>query len=448
MIDVVIGSQWGDEGKGKVVDYLSEKADIVARFQGGANAGHTLVVNNVQYILHLVPSGVLYNNKICVIGNGVVLDPISLIDEIKVLKNKNINLEDRLFLSERTHLILPYHRLIDVVKEVSKGADCIGTTARGIGPCYADKVNRIGVHAVDLLNKEVLSKKVKENVGEKLEIIFKINNMGKEKIKEILTSFKYDDVSMLEFYDEEKIINTDKLVDYLYSLGQKLKKHIINTPVYLNQSLEANKDILAEGAQGTMLDIEFGSYPFVTSSVTTIGNVISGLGVNPSKLRTITGIVKAYTTRVGSGPFPTELKDDFGIKLREKGAEFGATTGRPRRCGWLDLVVVKYACMLNGINSIAITKLDVLSNLGKIKYCKSYKLDDGKVIDYLPNDLSKVQPIYEEINGWNEDITNIKNYNELPANTKKYLETIENYLKVKIDIVSVGPGREQTIIKK
>jgi adenylosuccinate synthase len=447
MINVVLGTQWGDEGKGKLVDYFTKDSDVVARFQGGANAGHTIVVENIEYILHLIPSGVLHKDKICAIGNGVVLDPISLIDEIKILKEKNIFVQDRFLLSEKAHLILPYHRLIDVIKEISKGKDCIGTTARGIGPCYSDKINRIGVTAHDLLDRETLSKKIKFNFAEKIKIIKKINDVDDEKIKEVLFSFKYNDVNLMDFYDPEEIINTDKFTEYLLTIGEKLKNNIENVSLYLNNLLDQNKNILAEGAQGTMLDIDFGTYPFVTSSVTTIGNVISGLGVNPKKLNKITGIVKAYTTRVGSGPFPTELNDDVGEKLRKEGSEFGATTGRARRCGWLDLVVVKHSCMLNGINSIAITKLDVLSKFEKIKYCKEYKYDD-KIISHLPYDLDKVEPIYQEIDGWNQDISNIRNYNDLPENAKKYIKIIEDFLNVKIDIVSVGPKREETIIKE
>lgn len=446
MIDVVLGTQWGDEGKGKIVDYLSKDSEIVARFQGGANAGHTVVVSDIQYILHLVPSGVLYDNKICVVGNGVVLDPISLIDEINILSTKNITLENRFFISERAHLILPYHRLLDVVKEISKGKDKIGTTARGIGPSYADKINRVGILAIDLLNKEILSDKVKKNIQEKLEIITKINNISNNKIKEILSSFKYENITLDYFYDSEKIIDSEKLVDYLFSIGEKLKNYIINTTDYLNNSLKQGKKILAEGAQGTMLDINFGSYPFVTSSVTTVGNVVSGLGVGPQNLEKITGIVKAYTTRVGAGPFPTELNDNFGEELRKKGSEFGATTGRPRRCGWLDLMITKYSCMLNGINSIAITKLDVLSGFDTIKFCKSYKVN-GKIVDNLPYDLSVAEPIYNELPGWKEDISDIKNFDELPENAKKYIKAIEDFLEVRIDIVSVGPKREQTIIR-
>jgi len=446
MIDVVLGTQWGDEGKGKIVDYLSKDSEIVARFQGGANAGHTVVVNDIQYILHLVPSGVLYDNKICVVGNGVVLDPISLVDEINILSTKNITLENRFFISERAHLILPYHRLLDVVKEISKGKNKIGTTARGIGPSYADKINRVGILAIDLLNKETLSDKVKKNIQEKLEIITKINNISNNKIKEILSSFKYENITLDYFYDSEKIIDSDKLVDYLFSIGEKLKNYVINTTDYLNNSLKQGKKILAEGAQGTMLDINFGSYPFVTSSVTTVGNVISGLGVGPQNLDKITGIVKAYTTRVGAGPFPTELNDNFGENLRKKGSEFGATTGRPRRCGWLDLMITKYSCMLNGINSIAITKLDVLSGFDTIKFCKSYKVN-GEIVDHLPYDLSVAEPIYNELPGWKEDISDIKNFDELPENAKKYIKAIEDFLEVRIDIVSVGPKREQTIIR-
>jgi len=445
MINVVLGTQWGDEGKGKLVDYLAEKVDIIARFQGGANAGHTIVVNDIKYVFHLVPSGILYNNKTCVIGNGVVLDPISLVDEIKLLDTKNINIENRFFISERTHLIMPYHRLLDVVKEISRGSDKIGTTARGIGPSYGDKISRTGLVAGDLLDKEILTKKITKNILEKINTIKKIHNIDNTKLKEILSNFKYSDITMDTFYDPENGLDSNKIIEYFYSVGQKLKNNISST-MFLNNQLKENKSILAEGAQGTMLDINFGSYPFVTSSVTTIGNVMSGLGIAPTKLNQITGIVKAYTTRVGEGPFPSELNDETGELLRKQGDEFGATTGRPRRCGWLDLLIVKFACDINGINNIAITKLDVLSGFEKIKYCKSYEVN-GEVVNQLPNNLKNCEPIYEEVDGWKEDITNITRYEDLPENAKKYVELIENILDVKIGIVSVGPKREQTILR-
>jgi len=417
-VTVLVGSQWGDEGKGKIVDILSEKFDIVARYQGGANAGHTVEIGEKQYILHLIPSGILRDGVNCVIGNGVVIDPQALLDEIKLLEDNGINVEGRLFISQNAHLIMPYHKLLDSISE--SGENKIGTTGRGIGPCYIDKFDRKGIRIVDLLNKNVLEKKLRRNVEE----------------KNILLKKLYDDKG----FDIEEIIK-----EYI-SFDKAIDSYITDVPLFLNNAITENKNILLEGAQGTFLDVDHGTYPFVTSSNPTSGGACTGSGIPPNKIDNVFGIVKAYTTRVGNGPFPTELTDKDGEKLRKEGAEFGATTGRPRRCGWFDAFLVRYSSMINGIDTVAITKLDVLSHFEKIKVCIGYEIN-GKRIKSFPSDVEKlnnVTPIYETLDGWMEDISECKSYDELPQKTKEYLEFISNQAIIKIGIVSVGPKRKQT----
>lgn len=417
-VTVLVGSQWGDEGKGKIVDLLSDRYQIVARYQGGANAGHTVEIDNKKYILHLIPSGILRKNVICVIGNGVVIDPSALLDEIKLLEENGIKVSDRLFISHNAHLIMPYHKLLDSIGESRDNK--IGTTGRGIGPCYIDKFDRKGIKIVDLLNKKILEEKIRQNLKEKNNILNKV----------------YDH----EGLDVEAIVK-----DYL-EFDEAIDKYVKDVPVFLNSEIEKGKSVLLEGAQGALLDVDFGTYPFVTSSSPTSGGSCTGTGIPPTKIDSVIGIVKAYTTRVGNGPFPTELLDDDGEKFRNIGMEFGATTGRPRRCGWFDAFLVNYSALINGITSAAITKLDVLSNFGEIKVCIGYELN-GKMLKSFPTDtdrLSRIRPIYEVLPGWRKDISNCRNYSELPAETKNYLEFICKKSGVKMEIISVGPKRDQT----
>lgn len=415
---VLVGSQWGDEGKGKIVDILSEKYKIVARYQGGANAGHTVIIGDKQYILHLIPSGILRDDVICVIGNGVVIDPSALLEEIEILEKNGINVEGRLYISHNAHLIMPYHKLLDSISE--SGEQKIGTTGRGIGPCYIDKFARKGIRIVDLLDRAELEKKIRANLKEKNELLKKV-------------------------YEHEGL-DVDSIVKDYLEFDKAIDKYIKDVPAFLNQALNEGKSVLLEGAQGTLLDIDHGTYPFVTSSSPTSGGACTGTGIPPTKIDSVIGIVKAYTTRVGNGPFPTELLNEEGERLRKIGAEFGATTGRPRRCGWYDAFLVAYSQMVNGITSVAITKLDVLSGFEKIKVCIGYELN-GKRLKSYPSSvdqLSSVTPIYEELDGWDEDISNCLSYDELPAKTKEYLEFIAKHSGIKIDIISVGPKRKQT----
>lgn len=357
---IVVGSQWGDEGKGKIVDLISQDADIVARYQGGANAGHTIVINGKQYILHLIPSGILHPNCICVIGNGVVIDPIALKNEIKMLEDNGINVHGRLFISHKAHLIMPYHKLLDQVREKDAKSYAIGTTGRGIGPAYFDKATRSGIRIVDLLDKKGFEQKLRNNLEEKYNILHKI-------------------------YGFEKI-NVDELMEEYLSFDAEIDDLITDTTLLLNNAIAEGKKIIAEGAQGALLDLDHGTYPYVTSSNPTSGGACTGLGIPPTAISKVIGIVKAYTTRVGNGPFPTELKDQTGERLRQIGAEYGATTGRPRRCGWLDLVALKYSVMINGITEIAITKLDVLDAFDEIKVCTTYNYE-GKALKSFPVDI-------------------------------------------------------------
>lgn len=421
-VTVVVGSQWGDEGKGKIVDLLSNNADIVARYQGGANAGHTIVIDGKQYILHLIPSGILNDKAKCVIGNGVVIDPIALMDEIAMLKSHGIDVTGRLFISHKAHLIMPYHKLLDQALESHKSKSAIGTTGRGIGPSYNDKYARTGIRIVDLLDKESFTNKLKANIAEKNNLLLKI--------------FGYEGL------DEQKIINQylefDKLID----------PFIVDTTLMLNEAIAEGKEVFIEGAQGALLDIDHGTYPFVTSSNPTTGGACTGLGIPPTSISNVIGIVKAYCTRVGNGPFPTELNDEIGEKLRINGAEYGATTGRARRCGWLDLVALKYSVMINGISEIAITKLDVLDDFEEIKVCTTYT-HKGKELKSFPSDiptLEKIKMEFKSFKGWNSSLAGIKNYDDLPSETKEYLKYIEEYTGAKIKIISVSPDRADTII--
>ncbi|MFC1868373.1 adenylosuccinate synthase [Thermodesulfobacteriota bacterium] len=419
---VVVGTQWGDEGKGKVVDLLASRADLVVRFQGGNNAGHTLMVNGEQTICHLIPSGILHNDKKCLIGNGVVVDPEVLLEEIQTLTGKGVSITpDRLSLSEKAHLIIPYHNALDLAREKAKGKDKIGTTGRGIGPCYEDKVGRRGVRVIDLQDLEILKEKIMSNLKEK---------------NFLLSNFLNSDI--LEF---------QPIFEKYSQFAEKLKPFIRDVSLEIDKAVRSGKKILFEGAQGTHLDIDHGTYPYVTSSNPVSGAACPGAGVGPDKLHHITGIVKAYTTRVGSGPFPTELLDETGDYIQEKGAEFGATTGRRRRCGWLDLVMLRDSIRFNGLSSLSITKLDVLSGLEKIKICVAYDLQ-GEKLDYMPASLKKLAqcaPVFEEFPGWEEDISSARNMDHLPNEAKNYLKRIQQITEVPFSIISVGPRREQTI---
>jgi len=418
---VIVGIQWGDEGKGKIIDYLTSETDYIVRYQGGSNAGHTVVIGDNRYILHLIPSGILHKDKICVIGNGVVIDLADLCAEIKGLEKQGISIQGRLFISQYAHLIFPYHKAIDKIKEERKGLDKIGTTGRGIGPAYMDKVARSGIRMGDIIDKEIFQRKLEENLSEKNEIMNKIFSLGSFKIKDIF--------------------------DEYYPLGQSLKDYICDVAWMLNDAINQGKSVLFEGAQGTLLDVDHGTYPYVTSSNSTCGGACTGTGVGPTKIDKAMGVVKAYTTRVGEGPLPTEFDPAFGEQIRAKGEEFGATTGRPRRCGWLDAVVARYAVMINGIDSLAVTKLDVLDAIDTIKVCTGYKYQ-GEILDKFPNSidiLKQCEPVYEELPGWNSNTTQITQYSDFPQAVKNFVNRIEELLEAKVEIVSVGSKRSQTI---
>jgi adenylosuccinate synthase len=418
---VILGAQWGDEGKGKIVDLLSENADIVVRYQGGANAGHTVSFDGKTYILHLLPSGIFHQNVTCVIGNGVVIDPIALMDEIEMVKSAGVDIKGRLLISHNAHLIMPYHKLLDKIYD--QGEDKIGTTGRGIGPAYVDKYARVGIKVVDLLDREILCRKLRKNIEAKNEILEKIYGATK--------------------------LDVEKIIDEYIEFDKKIDEFVTDTALYLNNAIKEKKKILLEGAQGALLDIDHGTYPFVTSSNPTAGGASTGSGIPPTKINGVIGVIKAYTTRVGEGPFPTELKDEIGDYIREKGVEFGATTGRPRRCGWLDLVSLRYSIMINGIDKLALTKIDVLSELDEIKICVSYEINGKKLKSFPtnPEALSKVTPIYETLKGWKKDLSNISSYSELPAEAKEFVEAIELFTGVEISIISIGADRKQTILK-
>ncbi|MBL8005743.1 MAG: adenylosuccinate synthase [Candidatus Kapabacteria bacterium] len=421
-VQVIVGAQWGDEGKGKIVDLLSENIDIVARYQGGANAGHTIVLKNKKYVLHLIPSGILNPSVQCVIGNGVVIDPVALQEEIRMLESNGISVEGRLFISHRAHLIMPYHKLLDTAREQA-ATNAIGTTGRGIGPCYIDKYNRNGIRIVDLLSREQLEKKVRTNISETNDILQKIYGKEELDVSAILNEY-------LEF---------DNFVD----------PYIKDTALFLHQAIAQGKSVIVEGAQGALLDIDHGTYPFVTSSSPTSGGACTGLGIPPTSIKKVVGVVKAYSTRVGNGPFPTELNNEIGEHIGVKGVEFGATTGRKRRCGWLDLVALKYSVMINGITEIALTKIDVLDELETISVCVEYEID-GKTVKSVPADseaFSKVTPVYKELKGWKKSTVSIKNYNDLPTETKEYIQFIEEFTGAKVTIISLSPSREDTIIR-
>ncbi len=420
---VIVGSQWGDEGKAKVIDYLCPSYKYIVRYQGGANAGHTVVSQGKKYIFHLIPSGILHPDKICVIGNGVVLDPEEVIKEINTLKDHGISVIDRLYISSHCHLIMPYHKLIDSFKEEKLNKNKIGTTGRGIGPCYSDKISRSGVRLIDIIN---------------------------DNLKDILNRVLDEKNFLLSEYYKQSPLDINQIYDQYMEYKEILKPFIKNTSYMLNKALDNKEHVLCEGAQGTVLDIDFGTYPYVTSSNSTSGGACTGTGIPPTRIDDVYGVMKPYVTRVGEGSFPTELHDEDGKKLQESGHEFGATTGRPRRCGWLDIFLSKYAIMVNGINKIFLTKLDVLDQFQTIKICTGYELN-GKPIDdiTLTHDvLSHVRPIYKEYPGWNKNISSITKYSDLPDNTKRFVEQLQNHIGIPIPYISVGPDRDSTIENK
>ena len=419
---VVVGAQWGDEGKGKIIDLLTERADVVARYQGGHNAGHTVVVGMEEFILHLIPSGILHKGKKCIIGNGVVVDPAALIEEMDGLIKRGIKFDSNLLISRNAHLIMPYHKAIDVASERLKGNKKIGTTGRGIGPAYADKINRRGIRMADLLSPERFREKLTINIGE--------------------ANF------LLERFYNAPLIHQDEVYAEYLQYAQRLKKYIADTTLYINEAMAKKKKVLAEGAQGTHLDVDHGTYPFVTSSSPTAGGACTGLGIGPNTISEIVGIVKAYTTRVGSGPFPTEQNNAMGEHLRERGREYGATTGRARRCGWMDTLIVRHAVRVNGFTSIALTKLDVLDTLDEIKICVGYK-HKGKLYKEMPSDLEvleQCEPQYISLPGWKQTTIGIKKYAQLPKKARAYVEKVCKLCGIKPSIISTGARRDETII--
>jgi len=422
---VVVGTQWGDEGKGKVVDLLTSRANVVVRFQGGNNAGHTLIALGEKIIVHLIPSGILYPGILNIIGNGVVIDPAVLLQEKEELRKRGHFLRDeQLLISDRAHVIMPYHKIIDHGREELLGTARIGTTGRGIGPAYEDKAARMGIRTVDLLRPECLRKRITAALTEK--------------------NF------LIEYHFKQPRLNAEQIVEEYVEYGRKLAPHITDVSDVLQRRIGEGNHVLFEGAQGTLLDIDHGTYPFVTSSSVVAGNACCGSGINPGVVEQVWGVVKAYSTRVGAGGFPTELKDNLGERMRDIGAEYGATTGRPRRCGWLDLVVLSHSVRLNGVTGLVLTKLDVLSGISPLKVATGYELD-GKLLDRVPaniDDLDRVVPRYRELPGWDEPISGCRSFEDLPKNARHYVGTVEHLAGVTATLISVGPGREQSILRR
>jgi adenylosuccinate synthase len=416
---VIVGTQWGDEGKGKIVDLLTRYADVVVRFQGGNNAGHTVFLGEKKFVFHIIPSGILYEDKRCIIGNGVVLDPAVLIEEIGEMKKRGYLRDDsQLLISEQAHLILPYHRRIDVARErIFK----IGTTGRGIGPAYEDKVARCGIRMTDLLDEKTFRKKLEENLLQK-------------------------NIYLVHVLKEKGFEFSDIFNGYM-RFRKRLEKYVRETSIVLYEEMERGRHILFEGAQGALLDLDYGTYPYVTASNTVAGNACAGAGIGPTMINSVIGVAKAYTTRVGEGPFPTELLDPLGQKIRERGEEYGSTTGRPRRCGWFDSVVVNHSVRINGIRELAITKLDVLNDFEKVKICVGYRVKN-QVLQHVPSNLetlNRSEPVYEELNGWKKDIKGVRNFSDLPVNAKRYIKRIEELIHTKVGMISVGSERNETI---
>jgi adenylosuccinate synthase len=419
-VRVVIGAQWGDEGKGKIVDLLSSETEYVVRYQGGANAGHTIKFDGQTFVLHLIPSGIFHKNTTCIIGNGVVIDPIKLLEEIDAVRKLGIDPVGRLLVSETAHVILPYHKALDQARETARGDNKIGTTGRGIGPAYVHKTSRMGIRIMDLLDTSDLKEKI---------------------------AYALEDTNVLLKLHGAETMDPDKVLNDVLPCAEKLRPFICNTTNLLHEAYEKDKNILLEGAQGALLDLDHGTYPFVTSSSPTSGGACTGSGLPPTSITHVMGITKAYCTRVGNGPFPTELHDEVGAEIRRIGSEFGATTGRPRRCGWIDLVALKYASRINGINELTITKLDVLDHFDEVKICTAYELD-GKVISHLPlnvKDLERAVPVYESFKGWKSTTNGISDFADFPIEAQLFLKEIESYLGVKMTMISTGPDRSETI---
>ncbi len=419
---VVVGSQWGDEGKGKIVDLLARDADVIVRYQGGSNAGHTVITDKGTFIFHLIPSGVLYRGKLCVLGNGVAIDPGGLIGELDGLKEKGIVVGKRFLICQRAHVIMPYHKAIDKAAEKAKGARRIGTTGRGIGPAYVDKMARVGIRMGDLLNPDILKKKIQENLVEINAFLRRIYHAKGFTVQSIFKEYQ--------------------------AYGERLRPHIADVPLLLDRVFASGKQVLFEGAQGTHLDVDFGTYPYVTSSSSCSGGACTGTGVGPTNISAVLGVTKAYTTRVGGGPFPTELEDAMGTQLMKRGNEYGATTGRARRCGWLDVVLLRYAVRVNGLTSLAMTKLDVLDGCQELKICTGYRYQ-GKLYREMPADLEVLEncrPVYERWPGWTTDTTGVTSYRALPPAAKKYLARVKELVSCPIAMISTGSRREETIV--
>ncbi|MFW6034828.1 MAG: adenylosuccinate synthase [Halothermotrichaceae bacterium] len=419
---IVVGAQWGDEGKGKITDMLAQTADVVVRFGGGNNAGHTVIVGDEKFELHLIPSGILYPEKMNVIGNGVVVDPEALVEELQGLRDRKISL-DNFFISETAHVIMPYHKRLDALEEQRKGDSKIGTTGKGIGPAYTDKAARRGIRIVDILDKDRFYRKLSKTL-------------------------EYQNLILERVYNAEKM-EVEKIIEQMEPYIKEIKPYVINSSLLLETARAQDKKIFFEGAQGTLLDVDYGTYPFVTSSNPTAGGVCTGTGMGPTAIDDVIGVAKAYLTRVGAGPFPTELEGKIGKDLREKGHEYGVTTGRPRRCGWFDIPIIKHAVRVNGLTEIALTKLDVLSGIAELKICTGYDYR-GVDISEFPAELgqlSECKPVYETLPGWEEDITQIRIYENLPENAKNYVEKIESAANVPIKIIGIGPKREEAIKK-
>ncbi len=417
----VIGLQWGDEGKGKIIDILAKDYDIIVRYQGGGNAGHTLIIGDEKFIFHLIPSGILHPDKKCVIGNGIVFDPRLFLDEVAGLSKRNISVNGNLFVSDRAHVVFPYHKKLDLLIEKQKGNSMIGTTGRGIGPCYTDKVARDGIRVAELLHKEHFKEKLKKTVEEKNRLFVDL--------------YKDEPVSWEEIYEEYCVY------------AEKISPFVCDTVDLMAKAIDDNKKILFEGAQGALLDVDFGTYPYTTSSNASAGGVSPGIGVSPKQIHDIIGITKAYATRVGSGPFPTEIDGEQGEHIRKKGGEFGSTTGRPRRCGWFDAVAIRHSVRISGVDSLIVTKLDVLDDQETIRICTGYK-NDKKVYHNFPADLDVLEncePIYEEVSGWMEDTSNVRDVKDLPGKAMDYIRTIEEIIGLKVKVVSVGPERLQIV---
>lgn len=420
---ILVGSQWGDEGKGKITDFLAERSDVIVRSQGGNNAGHTVISGNEEYKLHLIPSGILYKDSLNIIGNGVVIDLAVLLDEMDHLKERGVSF-DRFYISDRAHLILPYHKVLDGLEEEAKGDAKIGTTKRGIGPAYADKVNRVGIRVCDLMDFSEFERKLKNVLKQKNTLLEKVYHHAPLKEENIIAEFKV--------------------------LAERVRPYVADTSLLLDGALKEGKKVLFEGAQAVHLDIDHGTYPFVTSSSPVSGGALTGTGVGPTKIDRVIGVAKAYTTRVGEGPFPTELFDDMGEELRKVGHEYGVTTGRPRRCGWLDAVLLRYSVRVSGVTDLALTKLDVLDGLDEIKICVGYRYEEEELSEF-PASLKRMEncvPVYETLPGWKEDITQCGSYEELPENAKAYIRRVEELTGAPVSVVAVGPERHQTITRK